>query len=499
MTRLPALALRFSETFSGLILVGLSICVPIKGGQFMSRSFWWSRCALASLLAATTCSMDAALGQQPQQMVRPQMARSQMARPYPAQQMAPRRVAQMPSAAPNANIIYDGPTPAPQMYGPSGAGPHYHSDGNYNPGCGDGCQGGCGGYGCADGCGGNCGGNCGGGYGGGCGYGGGYGGGYCGGYCGDDCGGSCDFGAAACEPCLRVYVDWLYLEATGGDIAHAQQQDGLGGAGTVPFGDIGTVETEFDNGVRVGFAVACGPCSGFETNYTFYETSAFNSLDAPFTPGGGGAVGSLVHHPGAAITASVGPVDAGYEIDYQIFDLLYRSTFACGPHYSASYLIGFQFGNLDQVFAQTGIFGGGSGGLIDTFSTIDFDGGGLKAGIDLERNLHCGFAAYGRLTGAMMSGRFSSRYTMFNASTEVLLAQANWKDDRIVPHIEYELGISWTSSSDRWRVATGYMVSHWLNTVSTDEFIDAVQVDNYVDVEDTLTFDGFVTRLECRW
>jgi hypothetical protein len=88
---------------------------------------------------------------------------------------------------------------------------------------------------------------------------------------------------------------------------------------------------------------------------------------------------------------------------------------------------------------------------------------------------------------------------MFNSTTEVLLAQANWKDDRIVPNIEYELGLAWTSCSDRWRIATGYMYSHWLNTVTTDEFIDAVQADNYVDVEDSLTFDGFVTRMECRW
>ena len=43
-----------------------------------------------------------------------------------------------------------------------------------------------------------------------------------------------------------------------------------------------------------------------------------------------------------------------------------RSTFACSPCYSASYLLGVQYGNLDQVFTQTGVFGGGSAGTIDT-------------------------------------------------------------------------------------------------------------------------------------
>jgi hypothetical protein len=65
--------------------------------------------------------------------------------------------------------------------------------------------------------------------------------------------------------------------------------------------------------------------------------------------------------------------------------------------------------------------------------------------------------------------------------------------------VEYEVGVGWTSPSDHWRFAAGYMYSHWLNTVTLAEYIDAVQADNYVNVEDTLSFDGFVTRVELRW
>jgi hypothetical protein len=302
-----------------------------------------------------------------------------------------------------------------------------------------------------------------------------------------------------CQPCFVGYVDWLYLQATGGDLAHAQQQDGLGGAGTVPFGDIGTIDTQYDSGVRVGFIVACGPCAGVEFSYTFLETDGFNVVEPPDIPGGNGAVGSLVHHPGAVITASAGPVEGTYEIDYQTTDMLYRSAYATGPCFSGNYLIGVQYGNLEQFFGQSGIFSGGQGGTIDTAATIDFDGGGLKAGLDGERRLQGGFSVYGRLTGAVMTGRFSSRYTMFNSTTDVLLAQANWRDDRIVPNLEYEVGFGWTSPSDHWRFALGYMYSHWMNAVTMPEFIEAVQHNSYVDVEETITFDGLVTRVECRW
>ena len=41
------------------------------------------------------------------------------------------------------------------------------------------------------------------------------------------------------------------------------------------------------------------------------------------------------------------------------------------------------------------------------------------------------------------------------------------------------------------------MFSYWTNTVTTSEFIDAVQADNYTDVGDTLGFNGLVGRVEC--
>jgi len=42
-------------------------------------------------------------------------------------------------------------------------------------------------------------------------------------------------------------------------------------------------------------------------------------------------------------------------------------------------------------------------------------------------------------------------------------------------------------------------MSHWFNIVSTPVFVDAVQADNYVDVDDTISFDGLVGRAEVRW
>jgi hypothetical protein len=318
--------------------------------------------------------------------------------------------------------------------------------------------------------------------------------------CDIECGMPCDCGPSMCRsPRFTMFGDFLYMQVTDVDVAHAQQQDGLGGAGTVPFGDIGTIGQDFSPGFRVGGSVACGPCSGVVMSFTHFESDSSNSIEAPFITGGGGAVGSLVHHPGASLTASAGPVDATYEIDYQLADVMCRNLWRSGCNYAVNYMVGAQYGHLDQDFSQFGIYGGGLGGAIDTSTSIDFDGGGLKVGIDGERRFKHGLGAYGRFTAAAMTGRFRSQYTMFNESTDQVLAQANWKDDRVIGQFECELGMSLTSCDNHWKMSAGYMFSQWANVVTTPEFIQAVQFDDYVNVGDRIGFDGLVSRVECQW
>lgn len=237
-----------------------------------------------------------------------------------------------------------------------------------------------------------------------------------------------------------MFGDFLYLQVTDADVTHAQQQDGIGGAGTVPFGEIASLGQDFNPGFRVGGSVACGPCSGVSVSFTHFESDSASSLDAPDIFGGGGAVGSFVHHPGTALTASAGPVDATYAVDFQLADAMCRTMWKnCATH-TLAWSIGAQFAHLDQDFLQSGNFGGGLGGDIDTQSNIDFDGAGIKIGVDGERRGKHGLGAYGKLSLAAMTGRFSGRYSMYNQSTDQYLAEANWKDDRVIGQFEYEAG-----------------------------------------------------------
>ena len=346
-------------------------------------------------------------------------------------------------------------------------------------GSGIGCAtGGCGAdYGYGDGCGVDCG---------------------CGTECGSDCG--CGCGCGLGQHRTSVFFEVLYLHPTGVDMAHAQQQNGIGGAGTVPWGRIGALDPDSEFGGRIGVNWALDGCSSVAVTYTQFESTAVDQVFPPTIPGGGGVVGSLVHHPGAAITASVGPVDAAYGIDFKLMDIDFRSLFRSCDTYWLNYSAGVRIAHLDQDFAQRGRFAGGNAGTIGTLSQINFDGAGIKLGVDGERMIGCrGFSVYGKAAVSPMVGQFGSRYTMANLTTDVLLADAYWTDDRFVTMLEYEVGVAWTSCNECWRFSLGYMASFWYNAVTTPEFVNAVQANDYVDLGDTISFDGVTARVERRW
>jgi hypothetical protein len=65
--------------------------------------------------------------------------------------------------------------------------------------------------------------------------------------------------------------------------------------------------------------------------------------------------------------------------------------------------------------------------------------------------------------------------------------------------LDLELGVGWQSPCGHYRFTAGYVVSTWLNTVSTDEWIDSVRNNNFVGLDDRMSFDGLTARGEYRF
>ncbi|MEQ8208311.1 MAG: Lpg1974 family pore-forming outer membrane protein [Lacipirellulaceae bacterium] len=306
----------------------------------------------------------------------------------------------------------------------------------------------------------------------------------------------CPPGAKAWKHRTRVWGEFLYLQPGDADVSHAQQQNGLGGAGTVPFGTIGRVDPDFEPGFRVGADFKYSDRSSVFVSYTQYESAALGSLSP--VPGNGTL--SLIHHPGALTTASAGPLVATYDIDFQLADFGVRRLWKCGCDFAINWSLGGRYGHLEQGFYQSGIYAAGVTGQVDTISNVDFDGGGVRAGLDGEYRFGChGFSLYGNVNVSPMIGTVQADYTMRNVTTDQLLALAVWKDDRFITTLDYEAGIAWTSAKEHFRVSAGWNSAHWFNAVTTDSFINGVQGNNYVDIDGPLSFSGLSTRVEYRF
>ncbi len=297
-----------------------------------------------------------------------------------------------------------------------------------------------------------------------------------------------------------MFGEWLYLHPVGADMHHAQQQNGTGGTGTTPFGEIASADPQFSPGLRLGASVACGPCSSVTGSYLHLETDSRSYVDVPFAGTTPLQTGSLVHHPAAGITSSAGPIDATYDIDFQLADVMYRRLVVASNCGWLNYSAGLGYARIDQEFRQSGNFSGSQNGVINTATEIDFDGAGIRFGLDGERMLgHGRLSCYCKGNVSALYGEANGDYLMTNVSTVNDLAIARWSDDRMVSTLEYEIGLNWTSCCGRMKASLGYTGMNFFNVPTTPTFVDAVQANNYTDFGDTLSLGGVVSRFEYRF
>jgi hypothetical protein len=319
----------------------------------------------------------------------------------------------------------------------------------------------------------------------------------------DSCGG-CGSCNSCCQECCEpfwahrcgVFGEYLYLHARDVDLAYAIPLSGIAAQGSVPVGPVGVADPDYEPGYRVGGSIAFNRCSSVTVSYTHYESHTFDQIrtgptTAPFV------IHSLLVDPNTASAASDSLVaQADYDIDFELADAAYRRVFRVSKRSALNYSVGARYGHLDQELLSAQPI---SPGVTTVLSDISFDGGGALFGLDGEQLIGCrGFSLYAKGAASFLAGSFHADYLQRNTFAQVQ-STTRWEDDRIVPILEYELGAAWTGKKGHLRLAAGYTMMAWYNSVTTGTFVQAVQNRNFVDVEDTLTFDGVVGRAEFRW
>ncbi len=298
-------------------------------------------------------------------------------------------------------------------------------------------------------------------------------------------------------PTWRAHGEFLLLRPGSDKVSYAVPIDGAiappDGVPPVQVGRESVLDPGYNAGFRVGFDRALTDRTSLGLVYSHFEsrTSDQVTVEAP------GVLRSLINHPGT-VAAPTDFLDASgrYGIDFRMADIEFRRHLSCGPQHLVSGLVGVRYAHLDQRLASEFT----DGIAIETVdSRINFDGGGIRFGLEGERHsARSGFLAYGKTGASFLAGEFSSSYVQADSFRDVVV-DTGWREDRVVTILDVELGVGWTSADGGLRLTAGYMFSGWLNTLTTGELIQAVQTNDSVSVHDTLTFDGLAVRGELRF
>lgn len=308
---------------------------------------------------------------------------------------------------------------------------------------------------------------------------------------------------AGCASCLPpwahrtgLFGEVLYLRARDAEVAYVVPIDGAivpPPAVPIQVGPTGVTDPDYSTGYRLGGVWALDHCSSVVLTYTRFETATSDSqaVAAPLV------LRSLVFHPSTANAGSdFLDANARLGIDLSLADLDYRAVWDAGDFWAINYLVGARYAHLNQDFAAN--FTGD--GTLDSLATnVNFDGGGIRVGVDGERHAGAyGVFLYGKATANFVGGEFRGRYTQ-SSNVDPVIVDTSWTAGRLVSILDLELGAGWQSACGRWRLSAGYMVNSWLNVVTTDDWIGSVQTNNFGGLGSTMTFDGLVGRVEFRF
>jgi hypothetical protein len=291
-----------------------------------------------------------------------------------------------------------------------------------------------------------------------------------------------------------VFGEYLQLRPRDSEVAYAVAIDGpIVGPPPPPIqvSHVAVVDQNYQGAFRVGAGAFLDHCSSASFTYTSFRSSQTDAIstDVP------NVIRSMVSHPQSFSAATdFLSAQARHDIDFDLFDADFIGVWADCDRYRVSWLAGVRYGELRQGFNS--FFQNNGTEFVNT--AIDFEGVGIRVGLNGDRYLRRGVSVYGKSAASFLVGDFEAFYQQ-GGSNDPIVVDTNWQSGRIVPILELELGAAWTSRCERFRISGGYVVSAWFNTVKTDDFIQAVQQNDFVDLGDAMTFDGFTARAEIRF
>jgi len=312
------------------------------------------------------------------------------------------------------------------------------------------------------------------------------------------CGGKCSqclSGGYACH--LNFYGEFLYLRARDAAVAFAVPIDGPITAPPTPrveVGPVAMVDMDFQPGFRAGLGINPNVCTQFTVEYSMFESGTTDNIAVPPAPSPF-VLESLVQHPSVSNAGSdFRLATAQYDISFDMIDVAMHRLLSYSCSHQFGYSLGIRYAQHEQTFqADFSVTG------TETVTTdIDFDGVGVRGGLEFEQYVGCRMLVYAKGYGSLMPGEFRASYLQ-SQSFDTRVINTTWRAGRVMTMWDLELGLGLSSKCKNYRATAGYVFSAWTNMLQTDEWIRGVHNNDFIGMEDTTTFDGLVARFEARY
>ncbi|HBJ38367.1 MAG TPA: hypothetical protein DDZ51_27165 [Planctomycetaceae bacterium] len=293
-----------------------------------------------------------------------------------------------------------------------------------------------------------------------------------------------------------VFGEFLFLVPGDSGIVYATKgtDPAIAGANS-PTGPMGILDIGAEPGFRVGGSVALTDQSSAFLTFTWWEGKDEDRITAT----GLNVLNPHLLHPSTLTVAGAGLEATGrQDLGFQLIDAGFRRAFITNCNSAVNWIAGVRYAHLDQAVTTSQVASVPTG-LTTLRSDVDFHGFGLLAGLDAERRCApLGISIYGSTLGSLTGGNWNARSRQTNQFGGGVIA-SDFEEFRIMPVIEAEVGLAWQSSKNRVRAQIGFMASGWLNAISSAEYLDGLNRNNFNGLSETLTFSGLTSSLEFRF
>jgi hypothetical protein len=317
-------------------------------------------------------------------------------------------------------------------------------------------------------------------------------------------GGGCNWGCGG-DPVWHGYGDFLYLRPRNAGMEFAVPVDPTTLNQTaMTF----VMNQEFAPGFRVGASRALNACSEIAVAYTYYRGDNATGAEATGTS----VLQPLVFSPFTPDADPTNPFNFPWAIanahaftTFQYADVDFRhSLWGCDCS-CLNYIVGVRYATLGQEFDVNFADANANNAAMQT--NVNFDGVGLRLGLDGERAIAGGFYASAKAVANFIGGEFRANY-MQGDIANALEINTSWREARFVTILEAEAAVGWQSPGGRFRASVGYMLTDWVNAVKPSDYVTAVQTSplasnpyhgaNLVGTT-ALVFDGLTGHVELTW